>query len=105
MNAADACFLVGKSGYPLPWNTSAYCAEAHSFRVQAFEVNGAMDRSTDGRQPMRHDKNRSPFGDRRHVLLDDPVAFAIERIRGFVEDQDPRLAQGVREQFAAFRLK
>ena len=54
---------------------------------------------------MRHDKNRSPFGDRRHVLLDDPVAFAIERIRGFVEDQDPRLAQGVREQFAAFRLK
>ena len=54
---------------------------------------------------MRHDKNRSPFGDRRHVSLDDPLAFVIERTRGFVEDQDPRVAQGVRERYAAFRPK
>ena len=42
---------------------------------------------------MGDDENRAPFGDLRHVLLDDPLAFIIERARGLVEDQNTRLAQ------------
>ena len=44
-------------------------------------------------QAVGDDENRTSFGDLRHVLLDDPLAFIVERARGLVEDQDPRLAQ------------
>jgi hypothetical protein len=40
---------------------------------------------------MGDDKNRALRRHHPHVLLDDALAFIIER--GFVEDQDPWLAQ------------
>ena len=46
-----------------------------------------------GGQAVGDDENRAPCGDLRHVLLDDPLAFIIERACSFVEDQDPWLAQ------------
>src|SRR5712691_227686 len=45
------------------------------------------------RQPVRDDEHRAAFGDLLHVLLDDPFALVVERARGFVEDQDPRIAE------------
>ena len=39
------------------------------------------------------DENRTPRGDLCHILLDNPLAFVVERTRCFVEDQNSRLAQ------------
>jgi hypothetical protein len=44
-----------------------------------------------GRKTMRDDEDRSTPGDLRHMILDDPLAFVIERARRFVEDQDSRV--------------
>ena len=45
------------------------------------------------RQAVGNDEHRAPLSDLRHVLLDDPLAFIVERAGGFIEDQDARLAQ------------
>ncbi len=42
---------------------------------------------------MGDDEHGAPFGDQPHVLLDDALAFIIERARGLVENHNTRLAQ------------
>src|ERR1019366_6728789 len=41
-----------------------------------------------GRQTVRDNEDGPALGDQRHVLLDDPLAFIVERACGFVKDQD-----------------
>ena len=48
-----------------------------------------------GRQSVRDDNDSAIFGDRPHVLLDDSLAFIVQRAGGFIEDQDARIC-GVR---------
>ena len=43
------------------------------------------------REPVRDDKDRSPFGDLLHVLLNDPFALVIEGTRRLIEDQNARV--------------
>jgi hypothetical protein len=43
------------------------------------------------RQPMGDDQDRAALRDLAHVLLDDPLAFVIERARCLVEDHDARI--------------
>jgi hypothetical protein len=44
------------------------------------------------RQPMRDYEHRAPGRDAPHIFLDDPLAFVIEGARGFVENEDARVA-------------
>ena len=74
-------------------------APANQFVVSAILDEAAMVERQDAvgeanrGQAVGDDENRAPCGDLRHVLLDDPLAFIVERARRFVKDQDPRLAQ------------
>src|SRR6478736_7801364 len=51
------------------------------------------------REPMRDDQDRAPPGDLLHVLLDDALAFIVQRTGCLVEDQDA----GIRDQGAGNR--
>ena len=45
-----------------------------------------------GRQAVGDDEDRAPRSDLSHVLLNDPLAFIIERTGGFVENHNAWLA-------------
>src|SRR5262245_1096798 len=46
---------------------------------------------THRRQSVRDDEHRAALGDVLHVLLNDALAFVVQRTCGFVEDQDARI--------------
>jgi hypothetical protein len=45
-----------------------------------------------GRQTVGYDEDRTPLSDALHIVLNDALAFVIQRARGFVEDQDARVS-------------
>src|SRR6266508_2462769 len=44
------------------------------------------------RQPVSDDEHGAAFGDLLHILLDNPFTLVVKRARGFIEDQDTRVA-------------
>ena len=64
----------------------------------AVEREDAVGKANGG-QAVGDDENRASLSDLRHILLDDPLAFIVERARGLVEDQNPRIASTAREQW------
>ena len=44
-----------------------------------------------GRHSVRDDNDSAIFGNRPHALLDDSLAFIVQRAGGFIEDQDARI--------------
>ena len=45
----------------------------------------------DGRKAMRNENHRPPAADLRQIALDNAFGFVIERARGLVENQNPRV--------------
>ena len=45
--------------------------------------------SSHGRKAVRDDEYSAPLSDALHVILDDALAFIVQRTGGFVEDQNP----------------
>ncbi len=54
-----------------------------------------------GREPVCDDEHGSRPGDLCHVLLNDVLAFVVQRARRFVENENPRIGdQGARDRDA-----
>src|SRR5262249_30345799 len=47
--------------------------------------------AADGGEPVGDDQDGAALPDASHVVLDDPLAFIVERARGLIEDQDARV--------------
>src|SRR3954454_3433730 len=60
-------------------------------QTAAFQGEDAIG-AADGGQTVRDDQDGAAFRDLLHVVMDDPLAFIVERAGGFVEDQDPGIA-------------
>src|SRR5215475_6382747 len=59
-------------------------------QTAAIERDDAISRAH-GREPVRDDQHRSPFGDLFHVVLNDALALIVEGARRFIKDQDARV--------------
>src|SRR5215467_4856281 len=56
----------------------------------AINRNDAIS-AANGRQPVGDDENGAASRDPAHVVLDDPLAFVVQRARRLVEDQNSRI--------------
>ena len=87
------------SAYPRlePMELGIAAAQPHQVFVRSvFDQAAAIDRDdavgpADRGQPVGDDEHRAPGRDAPHVLLDDPLAFVIERAGRLVEDEDARV--------------